>query len=176
MFLQLPSLLVPFWTDGSPGTSMVLFANATSRDKGHDDRSSWGADVLKDGTIQIIIAPLVKDEPLDPAVSPAPLYPRWLECSIPDYATLGEARAVRSEADWFRDFLYTEPVLPGRFSAGDKPGGLAISYRSASGQVRFIGLNHEPGDVWKLGGKTCETLTIEKDGKKKRDVWMLKLN
>lgn len=176
MFLQLPSLLAPFWIDGSSGVSMVLVANTATRDRNYDSTSDW-RDRLKEGTIHILIVPLVNDKPSTPAERPPLGEPRWLECPVPDYASLGEDRAVRPEEDWRRDFMHSEPALTGQFFGGDKPGGLAISYRTRSGQVRFVGLRNDAASTaWTLGGKACQSLSRDVDGKKQRDIWMMKLN
>lgn len=177
MFSHIPSVLAPFWTDGTPGLSLVMFANRASFERDNVARpfESVGtrADVLKRGTVQILITPIAD------AIRP-PSDPRWLECPVPSGADLAQDPA-RPMLRWRSDFLYQEPALPGRYFAGEK-GGLAIAYRTTEGRIALTTLQNRPNgseaDAWWLGAKACTSLSAKKpDGSAPdRHVWMMRLN
>lgn len=181
MFSHIPSILAPFWIDGTPGLSLVMFANRASFERDNVARpidAGGGTDALKRGSVQILLVPLA-DKPSEDKPR-LPSNPRWLECEVPQGAALA-AQPARPMLRWRSDFLYQEPVLPGRFFAGEK-GGLAIAYRTVEGRLAFTTLQNRPNgeavDSWWLGGKVCKSLSAAKpDGSAPdRHVWMMRLN
>lgn len=177
MFFELPSVLAPFSINGEPGLSVVMFANCASFRVAHKiDSCPDAADtnILTKDTLQVLIAPISSgsgDGTMPPDYGKPP---RWLECPIPDGASLVPA-SVRSAVQWKDSFLYNEPVLPGMYFAGANGGALAIAYRSAEGRLGLTSLRKE-GRSWKLGGATCRTMSRLGGDTPARDVWMMKLN
>lgn len=178
MFFELPSILAPFSINGDPGLSVVFFANCSTYRVAHKatncpDTTEQG--ILAKNTVQVLIAPvtggLTPDGQL-PLGAGKP--PRWLECAVPEGATLLEPPA-RADLTWREAFLYNEPVLPGTFFAGDNGGALAIAYRTATGRIGLLSLRKD-GRSWKLGPTTCRTLSRLGNDDPERDVWMMKLN
>jgi hypothetical protein len=177
IFYHIPSVLAPFWIDGSPGLSLVMFANRASFERGNVARpvetGSPQSDIVKRGTLQILITPLA-----DKANRVGDV--RWLECPIPVSEELMVPQA-RPTLRWRSDFLYQEPVLPGMFFMGEK-GGLAIAYRTSEGRIGFTTLQNRPNgdqrDAWWLGEHACVALSADKpDGSAPdRHVWMMRLN
>lgn len=177
IFYHIPSILAPFWKDGSPGLTLIMFANRASFERGNVARpvesSGSEADVVKRGTVQILMTPITDN-------SGRIGDPRWLECAVPAAEDLALAPA-RPSLRWRSDFLYQEPVLPGMFYAGDK-GGLAITYRTAEGRLSVTTLQNRPNgnavDTWWLGSKACTSLSSPNpDGTApERHIWMMRLN
>ena len=130
----------------------------------------------------MLLVPLVNDSPLPPDApagkKPSRGQPRWVQCPVPAAAELPE-KPARPGPLWRRDFLHYEPVLPGHFFQGEHTGGFAILYRTETGKLAAISLRNqkdEDSNVWKLNGKACRSLTRLRDGKKARNVWMMRLN
>jgi hypothetical protein len=177
MFFELPSVLAPFSINGDPGLSVVMFANCTSFRIAHKVEACPEAgetNILTKDTLQVLIAPISSGsvDGTTPADYGKP--PRWLECPVPDGASLMPA-PVRPDLQWKDSLLYNEPVLPGTFFTGGNGGALAIAYRSAEGRLAFTSLRKD-GRNWKLGAATCRTMSRLGREAPLRDVWMMKLN
>lgn len=177
MFFELPSILAPFSINGDPGLSVVMFANCSTFRVAHKATACPEAadeNILTKSTLQILIAPISSGTadgaiPIDYGKPP-----RWLECPIPEGATLAPAPA-RADLQWRDSLLYNEPVLPGTFFAGATGGALAIAYRSMEGRIALMSLRKD-GRSWKLGPQTCRTMSRISADVPPRDVWMMKLN
>lgn len=177
MFFELPSVLAPFSINGDAGLSVVMFANCSTFRIAHKATScpeQSDTNVLTKDTLQVLIAPISSGnvDGTTPADFGKP--PRWLECPVPDGASLLPA-PVRADLQWKDSLLYNEPVLPGTFFTGATGGALAIAYRSADGRLGFTSLRKQ-GTYWKLGPATCRTMSRISAETPLRDVWMMKLN
>lgn len=177
MFFELPSILAPFSINGEPGLSVVMFANCSTFRVAHKAASCPEAadtNILTKNTLQVLIAPISSGSPDGALPVDFGKPPRWLECSIPEGATLMPAPA-RPDLQWRDSLLYNEPVVPGTFLAGAQGGALAIAYRSAEGRIALTSLRKD-GKTWKLGPQTCRTMSRISADVPPRDVWMMKLN
>lgn len=178
MFFELSSVLAPFSINGDPGLSVVMFANCATYRVAHQaehcpDTSEVG--ILGKNTLQVLIAPVTGGLTADgqlPVGAGKP--PRWLECPVPEGATLLKPPA-RADDAWRDGFLYNEPVVPGTFFTGAMGGALAISYRTQEGRIGLISLRKDAGR-WKLGPANCATMSRIGKTTPARDVWMMKLN
>jgi hypothetical protein len=177
MFFELPSILAPFSINGEPGLSVVIFANCSTFRVAHKATACPEAadtNILTKNTLQVLIAPISSGSPDGAIPVDFGKPPRWLECGIPEGATLMPAPA-RPDLQWRDSLLYNEPVLPGMFFTGAQGGALAIAYRSAEGRIALTSLRKD-GKTWKLGPQTCRTMSRIGADVPPRDVWMMKLN
>lgn len=177
MFFELPSILAPFSINGDPGLSVVMFANCTTfrvTQKATECPEPADQNIMTKNTLQVLIAPISSGtvDGTTPVDYGKP--PRWLECPIPEGGTMLEA-PIRPDLQWRESLLYNEPVLPGRFFAGETGGALAIAYRAATGRLALTSLRKD-GRSWKLGPQTCRTMSRIGTDPPPRDVWMMKLN
>ena len=163
IFLDLPSVLAPFWINGGPGLSLVMFANRETFEHELKLNGDPGKAAVAPGTLQVLIVPIVNDGPEVDGRKPLLREPRWLECAVPEDTSLA-AKPARSGAEWIDGFLYREPVLPGEFFP-DRKGGLAIAYRTNEGRLAFTSLQNRPSekssDVWWLGQNKCHSLSAD---------------
>lgn len=177
MFFELPSILAPFSINGDPGLSVVMFANCSTFRAAHKATACPEAsdeNILTKNTLQVLITPISSGTADGSIPQDFGKPPRWLECPIPAGATMMTA-PVRPDLQWQDSLLYSEPVLPGTFFAGETGGALAIAYRSVEGRIALTSLRKD-GRSWKLGPATCRTMSRIGPDVPPRDVWMMKLN
>ena len=174
-FFDLPAVLAPFDINGRPGLSVVMFANCATfmaRNPGETCAKDLSSGRFASNTLQILIAPIPM---IDPATGEAPgptTTPTWLECAVPSQDTLAATPARTADA-WSSDFLRNEPVLAGEFLSGERPGSLAITYRTAQGGIGIVALRNPKG-AWRLGADKCTLLSPRE--KSVRSLYMMKLN